>query len=73
MRGRLFFASKVLMIAVFDTNACPSANGRKFGGRADIFWQISNKIGPDGQQYFGPGGRMPKKLVSTTVIGMGIL
>ena len=37
---------------VFDTNACPSANGRKFGGRADIFWEISNKIGPDGQQYF---------------------
>ena len=47
------FAAFSKIYSVFDTNACPAANGRKFGHRAENSWKISNKIGPDGRQYFG--------------------
>ena len=39
-------------MAVFDTNTCPSANGLRFGTRAENICPKRGQVGPDGKSMY---------------------
>ena len=41
-----------VLTGVFDTNACPSANGLRFSTRAEIICQNRGQVCPDGRPLY---------------------